>query len=138
MAQDTGSKHGMTVQEIESMVKKYKFEVFFCLSFLLAALFSYFLSMMGWCILLSAVGAVAGMLLPGHAEKIIGFLLQTTCKQERVTQIIIGVVLLLISMILSPLIYLFLGFVAGKSLYKDTLHHKGQHLHSTLDEKHKG
>lgn len=137
MAKDNEGKRGVTVQEIESMAKKYKFEVFFCLSFLLAALFSYFFSVMGWCVLLLVIGAILGMLIPTHIEKTISTLLQVSCKQEKVTQIIIGVILLLLSIVLSPVICLLLGLIAGKSLHRDMIHHKGQHLHSTLDETHK-
>ena len=137
MAQDNEGKRGFTVQEIESMAKKYRFEVFFCLAFVLAALFSYIFSMMGWSVFLCALGGIIGMLIPNHTEKWLGHLLSFCCKQEKVTQIIIGVILLALSVIISPLIFVLLGLMGGKSIHKDTLHHKGQHLHENLDDSQK-
>jgi uncharacterized membrane protein len=53
------------------------------------------------------------------------------CKQERVTQIIIGIILLVVSVILSPVIFLMIGFVAGKALHRETVMHKGKNIHGS-------
>lgn len=137
MAKKTDNKQGFTVQEIENMAKKYRFEAFFCISFVLAALFSWIWPMAGWSIFLAAIGAIIGMLIPNHIEKWMGWMLGFTCKQEKVTQIIIGVILLILSIILPPLIFVILGLMGGKAIHKDSLHYKGQHLHENLDESHK-
>ncbi|MDN3504461.1 MAG: hypothetical protein P0S95_02660 [Rhabdochlamydiaceae bacterium] len=136
MAKETEDKQGFTVQEIENMAKKYRFEAFFCVSFVLAAIFSWLFTMWGWSIFLCALGGIVGMLIPLQIDKGMGWVLSFTCKQEKITQIIIGVVLLVISIVLCPVIFIILGLMGGKSLHKDSLHHKGQHLHSNLDETH--
>ncbi|MCF7806802.1 MAG: hypothetical protein K9M07_01065 [Simkaniaceae bacterium] len=137
MAKNQDGKQGFTVQEIENVAKKYKFEAFFCLSFLLAALFSYIWKIEGWSIFICALGGVIGMLVPQYTEKFMGFILGFTCKQEKVTQIVIGVILLVLSVLIAPVVFLFLGLMGGKSIHKDTAHHKGLHLHGHLDETHK-
>jgi hypothetical protein len=111
------------------MAKKYRFEVFFCGAFILATVFSKIFDLMGYCILLTAIGAVLGMVLPSFAEKILHSILSYVCKQERVTQIIIGVILLAIAVILSPLIFLMIGLFSGKAMHRDTVMHKGKNLH---------
>ena len=123
---DNKMKGGFTIQEIEQMAKKYRFEVFFIASFVLAALFSTIFDMLGYSVLLAAAGAVIGMIFPVHADKILGQVLEFTCKQEKVTQIVIGVILIAISVVLAPVIYLIMGLVCGKALHRDTVAQKGK------------
>lgn len=131
MADFKSMKGGFTVQEIEQMAKKYRFEVFFCGAFILATIFSKIFELMGYSLLLTAMGAVVGMILPSYTEKLLHSILAYVCKQEKVTQIVIGVILLVISVVLSPVIFLMIGFVSGKSLHRETVMHKGKNLHDS-------
>ena len=137
MANNKEGKQGFTVQEIENMAKKYRFEVFFSVAFVLAAIFAHVFSMQGWSIFLGAAGGIIGVLLPNQIEKWIGYLLGFTTKQEKVTQIVIGVVLLVLAIIVPPVIFILLGLMGGKSLHKDAMKHQGEHLHGNLDDSHK-
>ena len=78
-----------------------------------------------------------GMLVPRQSEKCVGWALSFTCKQDKITQIVIGVILLVLSIVVPPFIFVMVGLMGGKSMHKDTLHHKGSHLHDNLDESHK-
>ena len=121
------NKNGFTVQELEHIAKKYRFEVFFCAAFILAALFSKLFNLAGFSILLTAVGGVIGMIFPSRTHKIIGQILEFTCKQERVTQIVIGIVLIILSIVIAPVIFLLIGAICGKAIHHDTLQCKSNH-----------
>ena len=128
------NQNGVSMEQLEEMAKRYKFEVFFCIAFVFATLFSYIFNVSGWSLLLSAGGAVVGMLLPMHTEKVSSAILKFVCKQEKVTQIIIAIALILLSIILPPVTFLLIGVMGGKAIHRDTVHHKGQHLHSSMDD----
>ncbi|MBI5273797.1 MAG: hypothetical protein HY860_01940 [Chlamydiales bacterium] len=111
------NKEGMTVQEIEGIAKKYRFELVFCLAFILAAAFSYLFSMEGWSVFLAAVGGIIGICLPKHIERFEEICFRFIYKQEKITQIIIGVVLLVLAVFISPLVFLLLGLMGGVEVY---------------------
>lgn len=110
-------KEGVSVKEIEAFTKKHRFEVFFCLAIVFACFFSFVFFGAGWAIFFASIGGVIGLLLPAKTEamgrKIFGFVL----KQEQMTQLILGVVLLIIAIFLSPLIFLMLGLHGGRGIY---------------------
>ncbi len=114
------SKEGMTVQEIENIAKKYRFELVFCLGFILAGVFSYLFGLQGWSIFLSVIGGVIGVCLPSYAEKWLGSCFHFIYKQERVTQIIIGVAVLVIAIFISPLMFFVLSILGGIEIHHNT------------------
>ena len=120
---EENKKDGMTVHEIESVAKKYRFELVFCLSFLLAGIFAYIFNVMGWSILLATIGGIIGICLPKHIDSWMGTCLGFVFKQEKVTQIVIGVVLLIISIFLSPIIFLLMGVMGGVEIYQSVGRH---------------
>lgn len=115
------SKEAMTVQEIEDVAKKYRFELFFCLSFILASLFTSSFFGTGWSIFLAALGGILGVWFPAKIEKFFAASFQFLFHQEKVTQIVLGVVGLILSVFLPPLIFLLLGLMGGKGIYSDVL-----------------
>jgi hypothetical protein len=121
------NKSGFTVQELEHIAKKYRFEVFFCAAFVLSALFSKIFNVAGFSILLTAIGGVVGMVFPSKTQAIIGQMLEFTCKQERVTQIVIGVVLIILSIVIAPVIFLLIGAICGKAIHQDTIQCKSRY-----------
>ena len=134
MGDNNPLKGGLTVQEIEQMAKKYRFEVFFCAAFLLAALFSKIFGMMGYSLILTAIGGILGMIFPARTERVLIQILSFTCKQEKITQILIGSVLIILSIIFSPAIFFAIGSVAGKALHRDTVIQKGKNAHGDYHE----
>ncbi|MBY0529826.1 MAG: hypothetical protein K2P51_06505 [Rhabdochlamydiaceae bacterium] len=115
--EENKNKEGVSVKELENFAKKHRFEVFFCLSFILAGIFGSAIYSMMWLISAVVIGAIIGMLL---AQKVAGLsrsALQFIFKQETTTQLVLGIVLLVVSIFLSPLIFLLIGLHGGKDMY---------------------
>jgi hypothetical protein len=111
------SKEGVSVREIEEFTKKHRFEVFFCLAFVLACFFSFVMFGPGWSVVAASIGAVVGILLSGkvtHASKtIFSFIF----KHEQTTQLVLGIVFLVLAIFLPPLYFLLLGMHGGKDMH---------------------
>lgn len=110
-------KEGVSVKEMEAFAKKHRFEVFFCLAFVLACFFSFVMFGTAWAIILASVGGILGVLLPGKIEFIAKKIYQFLFKQEETVLIVLGVVWLAISVFVPPLVFLMLGAHGGKSMY---------------------
>jgi uncharacterized membrane protein len=110
------SKEGVSVKEIEEFTKKHRFEVFFCLAFILACFFSFVMWGTGWSIFAATIGAVIGVLLSEKIARISKSALQFVFKQEQTTQLILGVVFLILAIFIPPLCFLVLGLHGGKDL----------------------
>ncbi len=110
------SKDGMSIKEIEEFGKKHRFEVFFCLAFVLACLFTFAMWGSGWSIVASAVGAVVGILFFGKVEYFSKKGFQFIFKHESGTQLVLAIVLLVLTIFIPPLYFLILGLHGGKSL----------------------
>jgi uncharacterized membrane protein len=108
-------KEGVTVKEIESYAKKHRFEVFFCLAFLLACFFS-FVFFSSWSIIFAAVGGIIGVLIPAKVESFSRRAVLFFIKQENTTQLILGVVGLILSIFLPILTFFVLGLGGGRFL----------------------
>lgn len=111
-------KEGVSVKEIESFAKKHRFEVFFCLIFVLACFFSFVMWGPWWTIIAATAGGVLGVLMPekigGMCQKIFQFVF----KQEQTTQLVLGIVGLILAIFIPPLIFLTMGLHGGKDLHK--------------------
>lgn len=121
-------KEGVSVREIEEFTKKHRFEVFFCLAFILACFFSF---MWGpwWSIFAAGIGAVIGILLSDKVSKFSKSIFQFVFKHEQTTQLVLGVVFLILAIFLAPLYFLILGVHGGKDLHnfaKDTYNNRSQ------------
>jgi uncharacterized membrane protein len=110
-------KEGMSIQEIESFAKKHRFEVFFSLAFILAAIFN-FVFFSGWSLLLAAIGGIVGVAMPAFVEKVLTMILEFVLKQEKTTQIVLAAVSLVLCIFLPPLVFALLGISGGKSLIR--------------------
>jgi hypothetical protein len=109
-------KEGVSVKEIEAFAKKHRFEVFFCLAFILACFFTFILWGPGWSIIAAAVGAIIGILL---AEKVTHFskmIFSFVFKQEQTIQLVLGIVGLILAIFIPPLYFLLLGLHGGKDM----------------------
>lgn len=110
-------KEGVSVKQMEAFAKKHRFEVFFCLAFILACFFTFVMWGPGWSIVAAGVGAVIGVLLVGkvtHFSKMVfGFIF----KQEQTTQLVLGIVALILAIFIPPLYFLLLGLHGGKDIH---------------------
>jgi hypothetical protein len=120
-------KEGMSVREIESFAKKHRLEVFFCLAFILACFFSFVMFGPGWAIIAATIGTIIGVLLAGKVANMSKSIFHFVLKQEQTTQIVLGVVCLIIAIFLPPLIFLMLGLHGGKDMLRSAVEISAQH-----------
>lgn len=112
-----GEKDGMSIKEIEEFAKKNRFEVFLCLLFFFACIFSFIMWGTGWAVVAAFLGVVGGTLLSGKVEYMSKKTLQFLFKQEKMTQLVLAVVILVIAIVIPPLYFLILGLHGGKSMH---------------------
>ncbi len=111
-------KEGVTVKEIEEFTKKHRFEVFFCLEFIFACFFSFVFFGPAWAVIFAAVGGIIGVVFHAKVDKICEKALNYIFKQEEMTQLVLGIVGIIIAIFLPPLIFLKLGLHGGKDLHR--------------------
>ena len=120
-------KPGVSVKEIESFAKKYRFEVFFCLAFALACFFTFVMWGPGWSVICAAAGAVIGVLLSHKIEHLCKSAMHFVFRQERTTQLVLAIVGLILAIFVPPLYFLMLGLHGGKDMYHKALEIYSQH-----------
>lgn len=125
---DDPNKKGVSVKEIENFTKKYRLEVFFCLSLILACFFSWAFFGTGLSVIFAMIGGLIGVLLSSKIEFMLKKMWHFIFKQEQATQVVLGVVMLVISIFVPPAIFFLLGIGGGKSLYHQALEVKAQHI----------
>ena len=108
-------KDGVSVKEIEHFAKKHRFEMFFCLALLLASFFS-FIFFSGWSPFLAGIGGILGILLSEKVETFFTKASRFICKQEDITQLVLGIAGLVLSVFLPMLTFLVLGAAGGRHL----------------------
>jgi len=113
---DKKFKEGVSVQELENFGKRYLFEIFFVLYFLIATLLTFLFFGPGWSIFLAGLGGIIGIWLPQKVEKAARACFHFVFKQEKITKLILGVVGLIVSFFLPPLIFFFLGLLGGTGM----------------------
>lgn len=111
-------KEGVSVKEIEKFAKHHQYELFNVLLFIFASLFTLWFWGSVISIFATGIGGVLGTLFP---DKVSAFTIKTytfVFKQERMTQIVLGIVALIIAIFVAPVIFLVIGLQAGKSMMK--------------------
>ncbi len=110
-------KEGISVREMEAFAKKHRFEVFFCLAFILACFFTFVMWGPGWSVVAAAVGAVIGVLLVGKVTHFSKMVFAFIFKQEKTIQLVLGIVALILAIFIPPLFFLLLGIHGGKDMH---------------------
>ncbi len=111
-------KDGVSVKEIEKYAKHHQYELFNILLFIFASLFTLWFWGSVISIFATGIGGVLGTLFP---DKISALSMKTYSfmfKQERMTQIVLAIVALILAIFIAPLIFLVIGLHAGKSMMK--------------------
>lgn len=114
-------KEGVSVREIEEFTKKHRFEVFFCLAFILACFFTFVMWGSGWSIVAATIGAVIGILLEAKVANFSKAAFLFVFKQEKTTQLILGIVFLILAIFIPPLYFLLLGLHGGKDIHRNAV-----------------
>lgn len=119
-------KEGVSVQEIENFARKYTYEVFFSLVFILASFFSMVMFGVAWSVYLACLGGVLGVWFPAKVEKFGGSAFQFVKRQAKPTLIVLAVVGLVVAVFLPPLVFFVLGLMGGKTLFRHAMQGSGQ------------
>lgn len=114
---DNKLKEGVSVKELETFAKKHRFEVFFCLAFILACCFTFVMWGPGWSIIATTIGAIVGALFSGKVTQLCKTAMGFVFKHEQTTQIVLGVIVLILAVFIPPLIFLIVGLNGGKDLH---------------------
>jgi hypothetical protein len=110
-------KEGVSVKEIEEFAKRHRYEVFFCLMFLFACIFSlvgYFRG--GWSIFFAMGGGILGVIFPVKTDAMLKMIFQFIFKQDLTLQIVLGVVGLILAIFVPFIIFLAVGLAGGRSM----------------------
>ncbi|NGX39802.1 MAG: hypothetical protein KR126chlam1_01135 [Chlamydiae bacterium] len=112
-------KDGMSVKELEGYAQKHRYEIFFCLLFVLASLFTLVFWGAELSVLLAGAGGIISILMPEKIHNFSKSMSSKISKMEKTTQMIVGIVALIVAIFLAPLVFLVIGLHAGKHM----LHH---------------
>ena len=115
---DEHKKEGVSVKELEGYAKKHRLEVFFCLLFIIASLFTLIFWGATLSIFFAGAGGVVSVLMPQKIETLARKVMTTIFRQEKATVLIVGIAILIAAMFLAPLIFLLVGLHAGKSMIR--------------------
>ncbi len=115
---DNQKKEGVSVKEIEEFTKKHRFEVFFCLEFIFACFFSFVFFGPAWAVIFAAIGGILGVVFHTKVEVMCRKVLNYIFSQEEMTQLVLGIVGIILAIFLPPLIFLKLGLHGGKDLHR--------------------
>ena len=121
-------KGGMSVEEIENFARKYTSEVFFALSVIIASISSTFdfFTGPGWSLMLAGIAAVIAAIFPEQTGGLLIKFYQFVGKQEKMVQIVIGVLRIVLAIFLPLVTFTGLGFLAGVAYFDYT---KKAHMH---------
>ncbi|PIS03300.1 MAG: hypothetical protein COT85_01060 [Chlamydiae bacterium CG10_big_fil_rev_8_21_14_0_10_42_34] len=112
-------KDGVSVQEMEDFARKYTVEVFSVFAIAFGAISSMYDFFTGpkLTIFFVALGVIMGIFFPVPVEKGLKQFYNFTFKQEKMTQLIIGCVKIIVGLFIPFVLFGFLGLLAGTSYH---------------------
>ena len=138
-------KDGVSVNEIESFARKYTSEVFLVLAIIIGCISSIFdfFTGAGWSIAFLGIGAIVSVLFPNQIEKFLRKMFHIISKNEKSTQIIVGIVRIVIAIFVPFILFGLIGLGAGTSFHIHTKqasegNHESHHedKHASGDDEH--
>ncbi|MBU6383944.1 MAG: hypothetical protein KGR16_06490 [Verrucomicrobia bacterium] len=117
-------KEGVSVQEVEDFARKYTTEVFSVLAILVGSISSMYDFFTGarMTIVFFAIGVIVGIFFPAPVEKGLKQFYNFSFKQEKTTQMVLGVVKLVVGLFIPFVLFGFMGLLAGTSYHYYTRH----------------
>ncbi len=117
-------KEGVSVQEVEDFARKYTTEVFTVLAIVIGSISSMFGFFTGpkMTIGFVAIGVILGIFFPAPVEKGLKQYYSFSFKQEKTTQMILGLVSIVIGLFIPFILFGFLGLLAGTSYHYYSRH----------------
>lgn len=112
-------KEGVSVQEVEDFARKYMTEVFSVLAIIIGSISSMYDFFTGpkFTIVFIAIGVILGVLLPAPVERGLKQFYSFSYKQEKMTQMILGFVKIVIGLFIPFILFGFIGLLAGTSYH---------------------
>ncbi len=117
-------KEGVSVQEVEDFARKYTMEVFSVLAIVVGSISSMYDFFTGpkLTIIFVAIGVILGIFFPAPVERGLKQFYSFSYKQEKTTQMILGLVKILIGLFIPFVLFGFIGLLAGTSYHYYTRH----------------
>src|SRR3990167_4615668 len=112
-------KEGISVNEIEGFARKHTTEAFSAIALIIAAISSSFDFFTGprFSILFLAIGTLIAIIFPIQTEKGLKQFYTFTFKQEKMTEVIFGIVKIVVALFIPFLSFAFLGLLGGSSYH---------------------
>ena len=101
-------KEGLSVKELEGYAKKHRFEIFFCLLFVFASLFTLIFWGPTLSIFLVAIGGIISVFMPNKITQMAQKARNALLSKELTTQLIVAIAALVVAIFLAPIIILFI------------------------------
>lgn len=117
-------KEGVSVQEVEDFARKYTTEVFTVLALLIAAISSMYDYFSGpkLAIFFLVIGVFLGIFFPAPVERGLKQFYNFSYKQEKMTQLVLGFVNIVIALFVPFILFGGVGLLAGTSYHYYTRH----------------
>lgn len=117
-------KEGVSVQEVEDFARKYTTEVFSVLAIVIGGISSMYDFFTGpkLTIAFLAIGVILGIFFPAPVEKGLKQFYSFSFKQEKTTQMILGLVKVVVGLFIPFVLFGFMGLLAGTSYHYYTRH----------------
>ncbi len=112
-------KEGVSVEELEKFARKYTSEVFLIVAIIIAAISSAFGFFTGpsWSIFFAAICAIISIAIPTKIEPMMKKIVSIAYKKEKSTEIVVGVIRLVIAIFIPFILFAELGFLAGLAFH---------------------
>lgn len=117
-------KEGVSVQEVEDFARKYTTEVFSVLAIIVGSISSMYDFFTGpkMTIAFIAIGVILGIFFPAPVERGLKQFYSFAYKQEKTTQMILGLVKVVVGLFIPFVLFGFMGLLAGTSYHYYTRH----------------
>lgn len=117
-------KEGVSVQEVEDFARKYTTEVFSVLAIVIAAISSMYDFFIGprFTIAFLTIGLIFGVFFPSPVERGLKQFYSFSYKQEKMSQLILGIVKIVVGLFIPFVIFGAVGLLAGTSYHYYTRH----------------
>lgn len=116
MENEEKKKEGVSIKELENYAKNHHFEIFFCILFILASLFTLVFWGSTLSIFLSGLGGIVSVFMPAKIDSFSKKMAHKVFSKDATTLLIIGIAALVAAIFLAPIIFLLIGLHAGKSM----------------------
>ncbi len=112
-------KEGVSVQEVEDFARKYATEVFSVLAILIGSVSSMYDFFTGPKMTISfiALGMILGIFFPAPIERTLKQYYSFASQQEKMTQMILGIVNIVVALFIPFVLFGCLGLLAGTSYH---------------------